>query len=198
MKIDVPTAVSKDGPDEWCFLVHDLSNLQMQLWIWVITWLALTNRGWWKWHRQSQAWFLRGASMFHFCDLQGNSKSFIKEIHPPAEITWRVHEEREMLCVYMERGEMDSRYSSWDLLPSCSPAKTPDTGTHHPRHSHLLEIPKDCRHNPATWSREWLTVSTDWEGEDARVVSYVTDTGAQLWDLSWVSNEYNLTERHIL
>lgn len=50
--------------------------------------------------------------MFHFCDLQGNSKSFIKEIHPPAEITWRVHEEREMLCVCMERGEMDSCYSS--------------------------------------------------------------------------------------
>lgn len=45
----------------------------------------LTNRGWWKWHRQFQAWFLRGARIFHFCDLQENSKSFIKEVHPPAD-----------------------------------------------------------------------------------------------------------------
>lgn len=142
MKIDVPAVVAKGGPNEWCCLVHDFSNLQRHLWIWAIMWLALTNRGWWKWHRHSQTWFLRGASIFYFCDLQGNSKSFRKEVHPPAEITWRGHEEWEMLCVYMERGEMDSHYSSWDLLPSCSSAKTPDTGTHHPRDSHLLEIPK--------------------------------------------------------
>lgn len=58
-----------------------------------------------------------------------------------------------MLCVSMERGEMDSHCSSWDSLPSHSPAKTLDTGPLHLRHSHLLEISKGCRHSPFTWSR---------------------------------------------